>query len=140
MDAKQIETLMSTLRAGGQVDLTLSGNGVRSSKDCIPTLDDQGQITVISVFHNISDAWSYFSEAEFRKVLEGTRDIWDGDLDEQYRDSEDEGYPEEDELEVRQFTDPCSVEGCPNTATHKFRGVFYCEEDYLENENDPERL
>lgn len=71
----ETQQTLEALDAGGQADHSLYAGILRSSKTIEKHDDDFYVVT-----HEINFCQSYFSRDGIIEMLEGERDIWDGDL------------------------------------------------------------
>lgn len=78
-ELKTTKQKLELLKAGNCLDMTLSNGPIYSSKEAQAYQKD-GQWFYF-VFHNIDGTETNFTESAFIEVLEGKRDIWDGDND-----------------------------------------------------------
>lgn len=80
-DLTDTDAIIERLKFGDDMDATTTDASgfIRSSKEVSAQMQDDGTYH-FTVEHEIDDTYTVFSEAAFREVIDGDRDIWDGDL------------------------------------------------------------
>lgn len=80
----EIEEKLELLKAGHNVDVSLSNGILRSSKEIYAWWTDQTSEEPhgYSIFHGIDGTITNFTKKGIVEVLTGKRDVWDGDMPE----------------------------------------------------------